>query len=703
MNNEQISRQDSIFRITDIEYTNSQVDDKIIGIFRFEPSGANKKGSTAIVLAEIDGVGYVYDQLIDVVNNETEHSRTLLSNIEQESVTRFEKIIQNVNRAVQEFLASETAPINWSRVNIFIMELSEQHICLAGIGRLMNMFLQRQPDGTFKTYDLFGSLDQRMDIDPAKAFSNIICGDIKPGDVLLAGSKNFERLRNEFRIKERLTTLPPVTAAHEIKQDLERRNIPDDFVATVITCRQPEKPNLGIATEPEKEKSTTSIEKLRQTEAETLRHLAPSITRKDAKTNLGEPNAPRVDGFRVITYITDIIRRRFKKQQLTDVASMVHLRGMNAGFGSFLSKQRKRLIFGAIALAIVCVVIGMVAKHQKAISVERAAWNASYDSVKADIEKAEGQAVYSEDQARRTLSTALAQMEDLDTETPERKEAIDNLTTQAEGVKKKLQRLVNVENPTAIYSATEGLADGALLSPILFQEKIVLVNRANEKLIVINPENREAKEITLPEGSEGITGIAAGKTSVIVHVGSKKLISVNIDTGASSSLSFDASQEKNITDITTYGSKLYILDAESQQIWRHQSVSGGFGTGAKYLQASATDLSNAVSLAIDANIYVLNSDGSVARFFNGGQDGFSISPIDPELKNGNSIWADADSETVAIADAQGKRIITFTKEGQLIGQYVSPVFKGPTDILGDAKAKKLYAIDNNILYEFPLP
>lgn len=345
----------------------------------------------------------------------------------------------------------------------------------------------------------------------------------------------------------------------------------------------------------------------------------------------------------------------------------------------------------------------MVAKHQKTVSTERAAWNASYDSVKAEIEKAEGQAVYSEDQARRTLSTALDQMEDLGKETPERKEAIDNLTAQAEGVKKKLQRLVNVEKPTAVYSATEGLADGALLSPILFQGKIVLVNRANEKLIVINPENREAKEIALPEGSKEVTGIAAGKTSVIVHIGSKKLISVNIDTGASSPLAFDASQEKDVTDITTYGSKLYILDAGSQQIWRHQSVSGGFGSGSKYLQASATDLSKAVSFAIDSNVYVLNSDGSVARFFNGGQDGFSISPIDPELKNGNSVWADPDSETIAIADAQGKRIVTFTKGGQLIGQYVSPAFKGPTDVFGDAKAKKLYAVDNNILYEFPLP
>lgn len=74
----------TMYRIADIEYSNSQFDERIIGIFRFESSGPLKRGPTLLVLAEIDGVGYVYDQLIDVVNNEAEHSRNLTANVEQD-------------------------------------------------------------------------------------------------------------------------------------------------------------------------------------------------------------------------------------------------------------------------------------------------------------------------------------------------------------------------------------------------------------------------------------------------------------------------------------------------------------------------------------------------------------------------------------------------------------------------------------------
>jgi len=704
---------ETMFRITDIEFSNSQIDDKIVGIFRFESTGPKKRGPILLVIAEIEGIGYVYDQLIDVLNNEAEHSRNLMSSMEADPVTRFEKIVQNINRAIKDFLEEETTPINWNRVNIFILELSEGHLCMAGVGRLMNMFLQKQEDGSYRTYDLFGSLDQRIDVDPSKFFSNIICGDFKLGDILIAGSNNFERFRNDLRMKERLTTLPPVTATLEIKQDLETRGIPDDFVATVIACNRADAPKpVAEYQQEDVEKSTSSIEGLRRTEEETARTLAPAIAPKEQLTEMSESVAPGIKGRlgvvgrifgKIFGAVFGIFKKLFKREKVRDVANMVNLRGMHAGFGSFFTRRRKALIIGGIAIILLVVVTGSLLKHQRTVAAEESAWNSTYDDIKGAIERAEGEAVYSEDKARKTLTNALGILDTLDTNTSEREQAVATLNSLADEMRKKLQRVVNVSNPTELFTLPDGLADEALASPILFDGNLVVADRANEQLVVINLESKDVSTIDLPEGRMRATAIAPGRSSVIIMLQDRSILAADIESGSVSDLALGGADAEGVTDMLSYASRLYVLDAGAEQIWRHPSTSGGFGTGGKYLQASSASLSNAVSLAIDSNVYVLKSDGTVVRYYSGGQDGFALSPIDPPLTNGNQIWADADNDYVVIADHDGSRVVVFTKEGKLVGQYKSPAFKGPTDLVADPMTKKLYVVDGNKVYELLLP
>jgi DNA-binding beta-propeller fold protein YncE len=697
---EALSKAKTVFRLTDLEYTNSHVDDKIIGIFRFEPPVGSKNNQILIVLAEIEGVGYAYDQLIDTVNNEAEHSRALLSGIEHEPVSRFEKVIQNINNAIHQFLSQEAAPLNWNRINLFILELSDSHMCMAGHGQLMNMFLQKQSDGSFKTYDLFGSLDQEIDVHPEKVFSNIICGDFKAGDMLIAGSRNFERLRHDLRLKERLTTLPPVTAVHEIRQELEHRGIPDDFVATLITCREIETA-VQVETEP-KETSTASIERLLKTEAETLRHLAPSIARKEQQTEFKEPRAPRLGG-NILTNIIELIRKPFRKERIHDVASMVNLRGMHAGFGSFLSRKKKTVVISTIATILVILVAVLLIKHQRNVAAERTAWNSSYDQVKASIDQADGERQYDETKARATIADALTKLDELDTSTQSRKDAVAQLKKQTDEVRTKLKRVTDIQSPNAIYSLQEGLADHSLLSPIFYQGKIVIADRANKKITVVDPTSKQTKDIKLPEGSSPPVMLAAGKSTVIIRLENGEYLAANLETSETSSVKVGSSDAQSVSDLTTYANRLYVLDSKGQQIWKFSSASGGFGNGSKYIQAVSANLSTATSLAIDSNVYVLSENGNLSRFFNGGQDGFALSTIDPPLQHGDQVWADTDYGNIVVSDSQEKRVVIFTKEGRLVQQFTSSAFKGPTDVTGDPKGKKLYVIDGNKLYELLLP
>ncbi len=150
---------------------------------------------------------------------------------------------------------------------------------LYGHGPSDEHVLQKQEDGAFRSFDLFGSLEQSTPTDAHKPFGSIICGDFRIGDVLIAGSTNLDRLRSELRIKERLTTLPIVTAALELRQDIERRGIPDDFVAGGHLIHGSKTVSRDFANTPHARKKiggTQSIEHLREQETDAATQLSPA-------------------------------------------------------------------------------------------------------------------------------------------------------------------------------------------------------------------------------------------------------------------------------------------------------------------------------------------------------------------------------------------------------------------------------------------
>ena len=182
---------DKFFRFADIEFGNSPTNENIVGVFRFEQGRQNKQGPYHIVVAEIDSALYAYEQLLDTINATVEQSRTLMAGMALDPFARFEKIIERVNEAIAVFQEQEPTPINWDRLNIYIIECSGDQLCLSGHGKLMNLFLKKGEDG-YKSFDLCGSLEQPEKTDPKKVFASLICGDMQPGDMFFLGTNNFE-------------------------------------------------------------------------------------------------------------------------------------------------------------------------------------------------------------------------------------------------------------------------------------------------------------------------------------------------------------------------------------------------------------------------------------------------------------------------------------------------------------------------------
>lgn len=686
------------FRIADIEVAKSPTDEKIIGLFRYEGAGPQKKGASLVVIAEIFSTVYTYERLLDLINSTVEQARHLVAGVEQDPVARFEKLIQRLNEAIAAFTEEEPTPIAWGRVNIFILELSQDHMCLTGRGQLMNIFLQKQEDGSFKMFDLFGSLEQPADVDPKKPFASLICGDMKPGDVLMAGTLNIERLRNELRVRERLTTLPPISAALEIKRDLESRGIPDDFVAAVIACCALEMPAPAAQPESDLPKSTQSMSKLQETEKDATQYLSPAIAPPKAGTATAPGASPVLAGF---MGLVDRLRKPFKNPRTT-VAMLASMRGMNAGHGTIFTKKRKQIaVIAGIILVAGLIGLGLYQRSQR-IAAEAAAWQTAFEKVQDNKNRADADIIYgNDDRATQEIAAAQQGASSLDISTPTRKSSVDKINKDIADVRERLRKVTPV-TPTLLAELTNA-ADGSLTAPVLVKNVAYAADNATHAILKISIADKSLKRIPLPAGVDTIVAGSLGKQSVVFMAANHKLYAVDTTSDAVVPLSSSSSTTAGSTDLTLYGGRAYFLDGPAGQVWRASSQSGGFGTASAYIKAANIDLQGSVAVAIDSNVYVLKADGTLVRFLSGGQEGFTLATIDPPLRAASGLWTNSDATRIAVTDPAGKRVLLFTKEGKLSAQLTSSDFTGPRDVDGDELNKRLLVVDGTKLFLVSMP
>ncbi len=695
---------DLYFRFAEIEYGNSTTNERIVGLFRFD-QGRSRGGLAHLVVAEIDSSLYAYEQLLDAINSAVEQSRALTSAMTLDPFARFEKMVQRINEAVANFQSNEPTPIHWNKVNVFILECGNGQLCLTGHGRLTNMFLQKADGGEVRAFDLCGSLQQPAVTDPNKAFAAIICGDMKPGDLLFIGSTNFERLRQELSIKDRLLSRPPVSAVMEIKKDLERQSIPDDFVAAVVSAHAEEKSVPAAATVAAKDSAFDSLKKLHEQSERTSRVLAPVVnpltalkqqSSTQAQPNVPEPLPPLK---KLLNSVTDFVRRKRAKPT---PATQTVLRGLDAGHGTFFTLKRK-ITIGATILGIVVVTVGVVSwQNNRKLAAAQAAWEKSFSQAADFRNRAEGSLIYAKDsQTKSEIDQAEKILATLDTNTPDHKTRIEQLTKDIDTLKEKLRKVVPLSGVVELYSLPVTAADGQLTAAVFADGSAYAADNQNRQFVRVDVNTHEVKTVPFPDKVSRVVSGSLGEQSAVFMDDKGQFVSVLLKNQAASLL--NKSGVSSTTDFVIYNQRAYVLASASGQIYRLKKTDSGFGGASTYLTQNNQDLSGAVSLAIDSSVYALRSDGNLLRFLSGKPDPLALTVADPPLRAASSIWTDVDDTRILLADPAEKRVMVYDKNGLLLAQLTSPDFTALRDLASRAGSKQAVVISGNRLLLIPLP
>lgn len=154
-----------------------------------------------------------------------------------------------------------------------------------------------------------------------------------------------------------------------------------------------------------------------------------------------------------------------------------------------------------------------------------------------------------------------------------------------------------------------------------------------------------------------------------------------------------------------FNGNLYLLDAQNNQIHKYTATAAGYTPqAAPYFSANAQiDLSKAVDMAIDGDVWILNDNGIVRRFRSGANVPFQLGALETPLKNPVALYARAGSDSLYIADAGNQRIVEFDKNGKFVRQFKAAAEK--TDALTNLQdltinelKRKVYFVNSNAAY-----
>jgi len=156
---------------------------------------------------------------------------------------------------------------------------------------------------------------------------------------------------------------------------------------------------------------------------------------------------------------------------------------------------------------------------------------------------------------------------------------------------------------------------------------------------------------------------------------------------------------KNAKNIATYSKFLYFLDPEKNQIWKYERRDSGFTLPDAWV-STGDDLKDAVSFAIDGNIFVLKSNGEIWKFYGGKKIDYLVKNFPEEKISGEKIFTNPDLDKIFILDSEKNRILVFTK-GQNESYYDRQIIFENTGKLQDifVRDNRLFVLGENKIFE----
>lgn len=656
----------------------------------------------------------------------------------------FEKILEQINEQTGIDLSDE------SNLHFVAGIIRPPEIILTFHNKPQALLFYRKKDGEYQKIDIVKNNSDENAEEKNLLFSQIIQGKISPWDYLLVASPHISDYFSQDRLQKIISTRSPEESAGHLEKVLTELRNGLSFGGLIIhptTTAESFAPNAQLPQE-----KTAKVNKLFITEQNTAQTLAPSFTNSMGQKiqawqksvnpefstsqakNRGEQTSKQKNNTEQIGTILRLSISYLVKLILLATAfflSVIRLtnKAIKTAFYLITNFRNKRKIIindyvllwknyrqayeqlpnitkwllWSSAVVLIGILTGiMVLNANRKATAQEKAFNITLGQLNEAVEAAESSLVYNNNKAAlEQINFAERILQQLQCDIKKFKTACQNTKEKILTIAKKTRKITEVE-PQLLLNLSSDDEKSTFIQAMRVANKILLFGHGQPIIYDLMTKTTSMLNIGYDDINFISGSVPKENDYALLLTDNNQLLIFNPTDNSIKKGEVGLPAEVKISAISVYNRRLYSLDAAHNQIYKHDSIKTGFGPGKIWLTTN-TGLTNAVSMTVEGDLFILTDKGGINKFTKGEAQTFSIQDLDPTLNSGNKIWSYNDIKNIYILDSADKRLVIIDKTGQLQAQITSAKFNNPTDMIVDEINKSAYILDNNNLFQIPLP
>ncbi|MEI6596998.1 MAG: hypothetical protein WCL13_02180 [bacterium] len=711
---------------------------------------SKKADSLKIINFLINTLSHSYYQ------NEKMILRERVSSIKIEHI--FESALAKTNKKLAEFLQNEKIKINTALTNITIGVIYNDSLHFSNLGKNKALLLYKgknEDSAKYKLADITEQTDKgeaKKTSSLTKLFSNVISGALPRGGYFVFSGETLSEYLSAKQIINIITTLPPASAAEQIKNTLNKINAYVPFLGIIIKNTAGAE-MLEVKIKEPVTSTRASIENLITTEEQTEKLLTPSglvnakkwssfFNNLAGRLNLEQTNKASGRAFLLkdkifsgkktswlsfkkifnslknylavliglFIYIFKILTNKEKLteffNQLIPGVKKICLKTKTDSIKLFFWYKNLNKINKILLTAfLICLVIfsfnliwqnikNKEVKNQTAISDLTAAIGQKQNQIDASL-------LYNnEANAKKLLEEVKGLIAELPQKSQAQKDQYNELIAKHLVQTEKISRVIRAD-ASLVANFTNLNANAKPTNIAIAQEKIFAADAVENSIYSIDLKNKLTTAINLTEQNISkldFPDIDKNNNISYFNADNNSLIIFDSKTEKLSALKIDyPAKTQKIIDFKQYNNRYYLADSISGQIYRFDKNGSGL-TGAVSWLNTAEDLTGVTSLDINGNIYLLKNNGEISEYSKGKKQEFSISPVEPNLSQATKLAISETQDYLYVFEPAGKRLVVFNKNGNFVNQYTSDKFNNLKDFQIDEANKKIYLLNDASVY-----
>ncbi len=604
--------------------------------------------------------------------------RVFFAEVDKDPYARFESAIKSVNQELHSIKEQKSSRFI-GHLNVLIVAIVGNDLFLTQCGESEAYLIRKR---------LCSSISEGLqDEESPDVFSNIASGTLEPGDFVLLGSTRLLRYISKTDLGKICSSRNLVSCLAELKEFLAAEALTRVGAIGIQMVEMPSHSSQShdptITSHMEKEEVYSA--------QDSRRKVSEEGAYKKATTAL-------LDALEKVKSLTSDL-----KDRVTTSSGRSNYRSPNREVKSVGMPWSKDKIIIAFGLCLFLLVIGLwwlKAKGDEQQTIEK--YTKELTDAQSQVSTAETTKNYSKEEALKLLVSAQTKaVEVLNSGYLRAKsnELLKQIEVARDGID-------GVSHPKA-----KVLVDLSLKRPNVSALGILSVNKQlfayeyNALYPILADKVQDP--LTLTDGTDKVVAAAAydDLNSLLFLTQSGKLLEY-LDSRVSFVDSSDGSFKKG-TALSAYSNKLFVLDPAGNQIWRYTRRRDKFDPAEPYNVNG--DVKKGTSIAIDGNIYVLNSDGTITRFYLGNTESFPMKKLpSTPASHPVKIYTEADLTQIFVLDPENKRVLVYYKDERnglsavYNNQYVFDDIPNLKDMYFDKDTNKLYLVDETKVYEVGL-